>query len=370
MKIFKKTMIFFLTFAICYLSFVIALHAAPAVRIKDIAHILGARDNQIMGFGLVVGLKNSGDSQSTGFTKQAMSNLLSKMGIPPQVDFKSRNVAAVMVTANLPPFVKSGQKFDVNVSSLGDATSLKGGTLLLTPLYGADNNIYATAQGNISINQDDLMPNISPVRNSNSTAGRIPSGALVEKEVPVSILEKGALTIVLNDPDFTTATRIADAITESGLDAQIFDAGTVKVSVSDTQDPLRSIANIESITIVPDVVAKVIINERTGTVVMGENVKIAACAVSYGGIDVTVGPVNLYSEKTFDDFSNNADTLRLQTSARVKKSENMLNIAGASAKLADVVKALNSIKARPQELIAILQAMKKAGALKAELEII
>src|SRR3989339_1585512 len=170
MKIFKKTMIFFLTFAICYLSFVIALHAAPAVRIKDIAHILGARDNQIMGFGLVVGLKNSGDSQSTGFTKQAMSNLLSKMGIPPQVDFKSRNVAAVMVTANLPPFVKSGQKFDVNVSSLGDATSLKGGTLLLTPLYGADNNIYATAQGNISINQDDLMPNISPVRNSNSTA--------------------------------------------------------------------------------------------------------------------------------------------------------------------------------------------------------
>ncbi len=359
-------------FTVFILSLMIAapLVAAPAVRIKDIAHVLGARDNQLMGFGLVVGLKNTGDSQSTGFTKQAMTNLLSKMGVPPQIDFKSRNVAAVMVTANLPAFVKSGQKFDVTVSSMGDATSLSGGTLLLAPLFGPDNVVYAVAQGNITVDQDLLLPNLPPVRKSQATAGRIPGGALVEKEIPVTLSDKGALSIVIDDPDFTTATRVAEAITRSGLDARAVDAATVKVTVFGNEDALRVMNRIENLTVVPDTVAKVVINERTGTIVMGENVRISEAAVSYGGLNVTVGPLKLYTEGSIAEAGEGQATTRTQTNAQITRSDSGLRYVASSTRLIDVVRALNSVRATPQELIAILQAMKKVGALKAELEII
>ncbi|OGC06769.1 hypothetical protein A2230_01695 [candidate division WOR-1 bacterium RIFOXYA2_FULL_36_21] len=361
--------VFILGFGIWNLEFESCI-AAPPVRIKDMASVLGARENQIMGFGLIVGLKNTGDSVSTGFTQQAMNNLLSKMGMAPQIDFKSRNVAAVMVTCNLPPFIRSGQKMDVTVSSVGDATSLGGGTLLLTPLQGPDGNVYATAQGNISIDYDTIMPNLSTVRKNHATTGRIPGGALVEREVPVTIAEQGFVSIVLDEPDFTTADRVAIAIEEGGYAARAIDAGTINVTVLGTEDALRTIADIENITVVPDSIAKVVISERTGTIVMGENVKISEVAVSYGGINVTVGPVNLYSEGHADAYNSASDTMRIQTNVNLSRSDSSILLVPSSSRLSTLVKALNAIKAKPQELIAILQAMKKVGSLKAELEII
>lgn len=348
-----------LVFSISNLGFY--AFASPPVRIKDLAHVLGARENQLMGFGLVVGLYNTGDSQQTGFTKQAMTNLLSKMGVTPQIDFKSRNVAAVMVTASLPPYVKSGQQVDVTVASMGDASSLVGGTLLITPLQGSDGDVYAVAQGNVSTNQDLLIPNLSPFRSSRSTSGRIPGGALVEKEVPVSIADKGALSIVLNDPDFTTASRVASVIAKAGFDARATDAGTVKVTVFGDEDALKMMAKVENLTVVPDMVARVVINERTGTIVIGEDVTLAPAAVSYGSVNVTIGMASMYADE---------DTTRTQTNANFNRKEQTLRYVPQATKLSDLVKALNGVKANSQELIAILQAMKRAGSLKADLEII
>ncbi|MFA4905323.1 MAG: flagellar basal body P-ring protein FlgI [Candidatus Margulisiibacteriota bacterium] len=339
---------------------------APPVRVKDIAHVLEARENQLMGFGLVVGLKNTGDSQQTGFTKQALTNLLSKMGITPQIDFKSRNAAAVMVTCNLPAFVKSGQKVDITVSSLGDATSLQGGTLLLTPLQGADGEIYAVAQGNVSVGSEQLIPNLQPIRQTRFTTGRIPDGALVEREIPVSIGDKGLLTIVLNEPDFTTANRLSEAILNLGFGARAQDAGTVVVAVEGGEDLVRIVSRIENITIRPDSVARVVINERTGTIVVGENVRLSEAAVAYGDITVSIGDVQLYSQSVAD-----SSTIRSETNAKFKTpGAARLTRLSSSASLGALVRALNSIRATPGDLVAILQALKKAGALKAELEII
>ncbi|KAF0133475.1 MAG: flagellar P-ring protein precursor FlgI [Candidatus Saganbacteria bacterium] len=351
---------------VCFLLIGSFCFAAPKVRIKDIAHVLEARENQIMGFGLVVGLRNTGDTQQTGFTKQALTNLLSKMGMAPQIDFKSRNVAAVMVTANLPAYIKIGQKLDVTVSSMGDATSLSGGTLLLTPLVGPDQEMYASAQGNIVASEDQIAPNLSPVRKSQSTGGRIPGGALVEKEVPVSLANKGFISIVLNNPDFTTSNRAADAIANAGFDASAQDASTIKVAIYDDADAVKIISRIENIFVTPDVVAKVVVNERTGTIVIGENVRISEAAVTAGNLNVTVGDVKLYSETGFVEN----DTLRSSTTAQIKKQSGKLVRVPNSAKLVDLVKALNAVKASPQELIAILQALKKVGSLNAELEVI
>lgn len=356
-----------LIFLILIISIVLA-HAGfsvqPYVRIKDISHILQARENQLMGFGLVVGLRNTGDSHQTGFTQQAMTNLLSKMGVTPQVDFKSRNVAAVMVTAKLGPFLKPGQKIDVTVSSLGDATSLKDGTLLLTPLLAPDGKVYAVAQGNILIQSDLLSSNFTPFRRERTTVGRIPGGAFVEKEVPVTF-EEGSITIVLNEPDFTTASRMADVITAAGYFAEPVDAATVKVDWKG-ENLVKIVADIENLALRPDTVAKVVINGRTGTIVIGENVRIADCAVAYANIKVSIGKVDLYSEGSEEEI----DSIRTQTEAQLHRKGQRLKVVKGAARLQDLVTALNAIDATPQDLISILQAMKKAGAIKAELEII
>jgi len=345
--------------------------ASPRVKIKNIAHILEARDNQLMGFGLVVGLRNSGDKTSTGFTQQALTNLLSRMGVVPQsVDFKSRNVAAVMVTAILPPFVKPGQKIDVNVASMGDATSLQGGTLLLTPLQGVDDQTYATAQGSITVGIEPQTPNLPYVKQTQSTVGIITEGALVEKEIPVSLQEKGMLTIVVDSPDFTTADRIASAIRNKGYDAGAKDAGTVIVSLGE-EDVVSMIANIENLSIVPDTIAKIVVNERTGTIVIGENVVISPVAVSYAGLDISIGDMSLYSYGGYSssDFDDNANSIAY-TTAHLQKNRGKMKIVPASPTLSVLVRALNAVGASPKDLIAILQAMKRAGAIKAELEVI
>jgi flagellar P-ring protein FlgI len=363
--------IFILLIMLFLFSGVASYAVSPAVRIKDISHILEARENQLMGFGLVVGLKNTGDKSQTGFTQQALTNLLSRMGIVPQsVDFRSRNVAAVMVTANLPAFVRPGQKLDVTVSSVGDASSLQGGTLLMTPLYGADDNVYAVAQGSLLVGIKSSTASVPYIRRSQTTVGRIPSGGLVEKEVPVSLGDQGLVTIVLNNPDFTTANRIKDSLNKIGQEAEAKDAGTVTVSISGDLDIVPLIAKIENVTIVPDVIAKIVINERTGTIVIGESVKISPCAVSYSGIDVTIGDVSLFSEGTADDSSSGSSRYRARSMARLKKTEGKLKLLPSGPTLSMLVRALNQIGASPKDMIAILQAMKRAGAIKAELEII
>jgi flagellar P-ring protein precursor FlgI len=359
-------------FTVCCLLFSSSIYAAsPPVRIKDIAHILEARENQLMGFGLVVGLRNTGDRSQTGFTQQALTNLLSRMGVVPQsVDFRSRNVAAVMVTATLPPFIKPGQKLDVTVSSLGDATSLQGGTLLITPLHGVDDQVYAVAQGSLLVGIESSTPAVPYVRQRQATVGRIPNGALVEKEVPVSIADKGLLSIVLDNPDFTTANRVVGSIRRLGLDATAKDAATVVVPVSPAEDVIDLVSRIENSTVVPDVVAKIVVNERTGTIVIGENVKIAPVAVSYAGIDVMIGDVSLFSEGTAADSAQEESRYRARSLARLERKEGRLRVVPAGATLSSLVSALNTIGASPKDLIAILQAMKKAGAIKAELEVI
>lgn len=344
---------------------------SPSVRIKDIAHILEARENQLMGFGLVVGLRNTGDRSQTGFTQQALTNLLSRMGVVPQaVDFRSRNVAAVMVTATLPPFVKPGQKLDITVSSLGDATSLQGGTLLITPLHGVDDQVYAVAQGSLLVGIESSAPFVPYVRQRQATVGRIPSGALVEKEVPVSIAKKGLLTIVLDNPDFTTANRVVNSIRKIDLDVTAKDAGTITIVVSAAANIVELVSRIENLTVVPDVVAKIVVNERTGTIVIGENVKIAPVAVSYSGIDVTIGDVSLFSEGVSGDTSQEDSRYRARSLARLERTEGRLRAIPAGATLSSLVRALNTIGASPKDLIAILQAMKRVGAIKAELEVI
>jgi flagellar P-ring protein precursor FlgI len=349
------------------------LAASPAVRLKDIAHILGARENQLMGFGLVVGLNNSGDRSQSSFSQQAITNLMSRMGVvPPTVDFKSRNAAAVIVTATLPPFVRSGQKLDVTVSSLGDASSLQGGTLLITPLQGVDDQVYAVAQGSLIVGSDPSYPNVPYATQRQVTVGRIPAGALVEKEVPVSLEVRGGITVVLDDPDFTTATRVVAAINKAGYQASARDAATILVDVVD--DPVLLISKIENLTVSPDTVAKIVVNERTGTIVIGENVVISPVAVSYSGIDVYIGDVSLYSigDATDTGGTSGAGDQRYQasTKAHFKRSQEQLTIVPASPTLATLVRALNTIGASPKDLISILQAMKKSGAIKAPLEVI
>ncbi|OGB87583.1 hypothetical protein A3H38_01010 [candidate division WOR-1 bacterium RIFCSPLOWO2_02_FULL_46_20] len=363
--------IFIILLTVCGLLPSSVCAESPAVRIKDIAHVLEARDNQLMGFGLVVGLQNSGDKSQTGFTQQALTNLLSRMGVVPQaVDFKSRNAAAVMVTATLPPFVKPGQKLDITVSSVGDANSLQGGTLLITPLRGVDDQVYAVAQGSLLVGVESATPTVPYIKQRQTTVGRIPSGALVEKEVPVSIANKGVLTIVLDNPDFTTVTRVVSSIRRAGLDALAKDAGTIAISVSIEDNLVELVAEVENLTVVPDVVAKIIVNERTGTIVIGESVKIAPVAVSYAGIDVIIGDVSIFSEGSSADSAQDESRYRARSRASLKKTEGNLKLVAGGATLSSLVKAVNTIGASPKDLIAILQAMKKAGAIKAELEVI
>ena len=355
------------SFVIGHSSFCIA--AYPPVRVKDIAHVLEARDNQLMGFGLVIGLKHTGDSLQTGFTKQALTNLLNRMGIAPQDnDFKSKNVAAVIVTANIPPYVKGGQRLDVTVSSVGDAASLKGGTLLQTPLFGADNAVYAVAQGGLlmgDVSSGDYLPS---TKGEQGTVGRVPSGAIVEKEIPVTFDDK-KVTIVLDRPDFTTSSRVAESIVLLGYDAKAVDAATVSVPIFKGEDPIGIIAKIESATVVPDIVARVVINEKTGIVVIGENVRMAPVAVAYKGFSVSIGAMNVTATA-----GERAEAVETETSsnvtARVSSGGPSVKGLPAAASISDLVRALNALGASPRDLISILESIKAAGSLPAEIEII
>lgn len=348
---------------------------AMAARIKDIANIRGVRQNQLFGYGLVVGLDGSGDGNKSLFTVQSLASMLEKMGVTIDPDdLKVKNVAAVMITANLPPFARTGSQLDVLVSSIGDAKNLQGGTLLLTPMKGADGKVYAVAQGPVSTGGFSYGKGTGTgVQKNFPTVGRIVGGALIEKEIANNFNEQEVLTLALHVPDFTTATRMAQAINAAFGDAMATtpDAGTIKVKVPDLYRgrSVELVALIENIGVTPDLVSKIIINERTGTVIMGENVRIATIAIAHGNLSIQVNKQDNVSQPM--PFARRGQTV--VTSDRemiVEEGRNPLFLVESGVSLGEVVRALNALGVSPRDLIAIFQALKAAGALQAELQII
>ncbi|MDY7038956.1 MAG: flagellar basal body P-ring protein FlgI, partial [Thermodesulfobacteriota bacterium] len=350
-------------------------------RIKDIATIKGIRANQLFGYGLVVGLNGSGDKGGTSFTIQGLVNMLEKMGIHVNAqDLKVSNVAAVMVSASLPPFSRIGKKIDVTLSSIGDAKSLQGGTLLLTPLLGVDGRIYALAQGPVSIGGFSAGGDAGGgVIKNHPTVGRISGGATVEKEIPLSLKNKKELIIFLNNPDFNTATRVAEAINSrfgKGL-ANPIDSGTLKITIpKNFQGKVVSlIAQLGGLQAKPDSVAKVIVNEKTGTVVIGENVRILKVAIAHGNLSIQIKESKEVSQPSpFAPTGGGAAPVQMdggvivapgsstvvtsESDITVKEENRPLFLIPETRTIGDLVRALNAIGITPRDLITILQAMK------------
>ncbi|MBC2731723.1 flagellar basal body P-ring protein FlgI [Thiobacillus sp.] len=348
---------------------------AQAERIKDIATIQGVRDNQLVGYGLVVGLDGTGDQTTqTPFTTQSITNMLMQMGVnlPPGTNMQLKNVAAVMVTADLPPFSQAGQTIDITVSSMGNAKSLRGGTLVMTPLKGADGQVYAMAQGNLVVSGAGASASGSKVQINHLSVGRIPSGATVERSVATVLGASGTINLELMQSDFTTASRVVDAVnarfgkdTARALNGRVIQ---VKTPVGDDAR-VAFLGAIESLDVNPaQAMAKVIINARTGSVVMNQAVMLDPSAVSHGNLSVIINTQPVISQPA--PFSKGETVVTSQSQIEIRQQPGEVMLVKGSASLADVVKALNSIGATPQDLLAILQALKASGALHAELEII
>ncbi len=348
---------------------------AFGVRIKDIADIKGVRQNQLVGYGLVVGLNGTGDdSNNAVFTTQSMVSMLEKMGVTvTSEDIEVDNVAAVMVTTNLPAFARSGTRIDVLVSSIGDAEDLQGGTLIFTPLKGADGQVYAVAQGPISTGGFVVGSDSgSGVQKNFPTVGRVVNGALIEKEIPNKFNQKQSLTLTLHSPDFTTSSRVARAINMAFYDqiARSHDAGTIEVKVPGKYmgNVVALVTMIESLGVTPDTVSKVIINERTGTVIMGENVRISTVAIAHGNLSIEIKEDSNVSQPL--PFSRGGETVVTpESQVLVREGNNPIFLVNSGVSIAAVVKALNALGVSPRDLISIFQALKAAGALQAELEI-
>lgn len=356
------------------LGTLLAMDAARAERIKDIASIAGVRSNQLVGYGVVVGLDGSGDQTTqTPFTVQSMISMLSAMGInlPPGQSLQLKNVAAVMVTASLPAFARAGQAIDITVSSIGNAKSLKGGTLILTPMKGADGQVYAMAQGNVAVIGAGAAAAGSKVTVNHLSVGRIAGGATVEREVPMPLGQGEFVHLELNTTDFGTAQQVVEAINRAipGT-ATAVDGRQIRLSAPVNADERVSfIGRIEGIEVTPaKVAAKVIVNSRTGSVVMNQSVLLDSFAVAHGSLSVSVSTENTVSQPGPLSGGQTAAVASAQIEIK-QEGGALMNIKGG-ANLAEIVRALNSLGANPQDLIAILQAMKSAGALRAELEII
>lgn len=342
------------------------------VRIKDLAEVQGVRGNQLFGYGLVVGLEGTGDGQLSLFTVQSTMNMLRRLGVnlnitPQQLQLK--NVAAVMVIAELPPFAKEGSKIDVTVSSIGDAKSLQGGVLLQTPLLAANDQIYAVAQGAISIGGLNISAGGASIQKNFVNVGRIPKGAIVEQEVPTTISDGKNLQLTLREPDFTTASRIADELLKKSYTALATDAGTVKVQVPPQfkGNLIGFLAEVEGVYVTPDIQARVVVNERTGTVVVGGNVRLNPGTISHGSISVRIDNTPVVIPPA--PFNNSPGQVVPLNSVEVKEQKAKFAPVPATQTIEQMVSVLSRLGLTPRDLIAVLQAMHRAGMLSAQIEV-
>ena len=357
------------------LLLLLAAPGAWAERIKDLATIAGVRNNQLVGYGLVVGLTGTGDQTTqTPFTVKSLKSMLSNLGVtvPPEVNLQLKNVAAVSVQADLPPFAKPGQTIDVTVSSIGNAKSLRGGSLLMVPLKGADGAVYAIAQGNVVVGGLGAEAGGSKIIVNVPSAGRVPNGATVERQVSDSFGKEGPIVLNLRQADFTTAERIVEAVNKAfgGQVAQAVDATSIQVrSPADRNQRVSLIAVLENIEVVPaQTAAKVIVNSRTGTVVIGQNVKVGPAAVSHGNMTVTITSDPIVSQPA--PMSGGQTVVVPNSNISVNQEKKPMFLFNPGIALDDIVRAVNQVGASPSDLVAILEALKAAGALKAELIVI
>lgn len=371
-----------LTSLLALLALLAALAVAPVQaveRIKDLAQVEGVRGNPLVGYGLVVGLDGTGDRTSQSpFTTQSLKNLLDELGvtIPPGVNPQLKNVAAVAISAELPPFARPGQAIDVTVSSISNAVSLRGGALLMAPLKGADGQVYAIAQGNLVVGGFGAAGSDgSRVSVNIPSSGRIPNGAIVERSIPDALAQSGAggtLMLNLHQPDFTTASRMVEALNKAfgEASATALDAGTVQVQTpTDPGARVAFLARVENLTLDPgQIAAKVVVNARTGTVVIGSNVQVMPAAVAHGSLTVTITESANVSQPAPFSQGETVVTPESTVEATVDGSRMFLFKGGTS--LDQIVRAVNEVGAAPGDVIAILEALKQAGALRAELEII
>ena len=359
------------------LGLLFSMQTASAARIKEVAAIDGVRTNQLTGFGLVTGLDGTGDQTTQmPYTTQGLRNYLEQMGIVLPADKLSslqlKNVAAVVVTAQIPPFARPGQVVDVVVSSMGNAKSLKGGALLTTPLRGADGEIYALAQGNLVVAGAGAAAGGSKVQINHLSAGRIPGGAQIERVIPTPLLEGTSIKLGLEASDFQTARRVAQSINQrfGPATAKALDGRTVEVKApTDPDARIAFIADMEELSVENSVpAAKVVINSRTGSIVLNQAVSLGPCAVAHGNLSVSISSTPVISQP--GPFSSGQTVVTERANIQIKQEPGVLIQVPAAPQLADVVRALNALGATPQDLLAILQAIKSAGALNAELEVI
>lgn len=351
--------------------FLVNVSTASAARLKDLADVEGVRGNQLLGYGVVVGLEGTGDKRGANFTPQSMANFLERLGI--RVDAEKltlANVAAVMVTADLPAFARPGSKIDVTLSSIGDAKTLQGGVLLMTPLKGADGQVYAVAQGPLSLGGFIVANGGDSAQKNHATVGRIPLGGLVERSIPFDLFSTGQVRIVLREPDFVTVTRVQSAINSFfGFEkAKALDSASVLIPLDQTlkQAPIHLLARLEQLEVQPDTPARVVVNERTGTIIIGENVKVSTVALAHGNLNITIRSETQVSQP--NALSQGGETAVVEnTDIDVSEESGQLRVVQEGVSLGKVVKGLNTIGATPRDLIAIFQALKRAGALQAEL---
>lgn len=347
--------------------------AALAARIKDLAAVKGIRSNQLVGYGLIVGLDGTGDKAGTEFTIQSLVNMMEQMGVHVSANqVKVKNVAAVMVTAKMPPFSRIGNRIDVMVSSVGDAKSLVGGTLLLTPLRGVDGKVYALAQGAVSVGGVGAGGEGGSVTKNHLLVARVAGGGSIEREVPVSLNGKETLTLTLFNPDFTTALRVSETINNTFQNpvARAMDSGTLSLAIPENHQANVAgfLARIETLNVIPDTVAKIIVNEKTGTVVVGENVRISTVAISHGNLSISVRESQDVSQP--QPFGEGTTVVAPQTDIQITEDANKLMVIESRSTIRELVRALNAVGVTPRDLISIFQSIKAAGALQAELEII
>jgi flagellar P-ring protein precursor FlgI len=353
------------------------LAGGPALslsRIKDLAAVEGVRQNQLVGYGLVVGLNGTGDTlNNTPFTKQSLQAMLERLGVNTRgATVRTANVAAVMVTANLPAFATQGTRMDVTVSALGDAKSLQGGTLLVTPLLGADGEVYSVAQGSVAISGFQAEGEAAKIVRGVPTVGRIANGALIEREIDFQINKLKSLRLALRNPDLTTARRVAAAINDfMGADtAEPTDPSTVTLSIPERYrgNMIKLLTEVEQLRVDPDQVARVIVDERSGIIVMGQDVRVNTVAVAQGNLTVTITETPQVSQP--NPFSEGQTVVVPRTAVKVDTGEkNKLGIVRESVTLRELVDGLNALGIGPRDLIAILQAIKASGALQAEIEV-